>query len=554
MNYSACIFFTWVLNICTMTSSFAQMEITGNNLTPSAVHAIAINRLKIDVAESAWGRVEGSHQAVLTAARNGQLIYGLNLGVGLNKDRKIFDSKNLTEEGKEASEKFNLDLLRSHSIARGRVCSVEVVRAAMVVRLNCILNGSTGCHPYCAEYLHQFINRGIHPLIRSSGSVGESDNTVLPAIGLAMAGEGKVEYQGKICDALEALKNEGLKPLKPYAKDALSILSSNAYSAGRACITLVETKTALQASIRVYALSLEGLNGNLAPLAASVHKVRPFSENEHMAAHIRKILKKSYLYQPSSNRAHQDPLSFRDAVQIFGMAKRKLKEANSQLSIQINSSDDNPSVLFVEKDEIDDEIKRYASGAPTGSLLKIVVPTSNFEPISWTVDIESLSIGLAHVSRASANRILRMGDPKITGLSRFLAVSENQQGFGTVPNLVAAIQTEIRALATPVSLDGMVVAGGIEDVSTNAPLAVQRLRGIVDKLNILTGIELVVATQAIDLRNKDNNIVLGTHTKKLYKMFRDEVKIYDGQTALSHHFDKAEKFVERFSWSIKDTR
>jgi len=53
-------------------------------------------------------------------------------------------------------------------------------------------------------------------------------------------------------------------------------------------------------------------------------------------------------------------------------------------------------------------------------------------------------------------------------------------------------------------LDNFARAGNIEDVPTNAPRTVQRVRTQIDTLSYILGIEMMQAAQAIDLRWQKN--------------------------------------------------
>jgi len=80
-------------------------------------------------------------------------IYGLNRGVGLDKDREIFKKGEIDPEVRKISERFNKDPLYSHSAGVAPEASEEVVRAAMLVRLNTMLLGRTGVREFSAGYL-----------------------------------------------------------------------------------------------------------------------------------------------------------------------------------------------------------------------------------------------------------------------------------------------------------------------------------------------------------------------------------------------------------------
>lgn len=75
----------------------------------------------------------------------------------------------------------------------------------------------------------------------------------------------------------------------------------------------------------VYALSLEGLNGNVAPFLEESVKLRPFPQLLLTAKDLRELLKGSYLWENSSKRALQDPLSYRDGVYQIAALESSLK-------------------------------------------------------------------------------------------------------------------------------------------------------------------------------------------------------------------------------------
>lgn len=164
-------------------------------------------------------------------------VYGLNRGVGLNKDKTIFKGNVLTSQVRKESEQFNINDIYATSAAVGLNAPRDVVRAAMVARLNTLLLCNAGVQPAVAEMFAAFLNNDITPIFPSGGSVGEADITILAHIGLAMTGRGNVFYKGKQMPANEALKKANLQPLHLYAKDALSIFSSNAYTAWMAGLT-----------------------------------------------------------------------------------------------------------------------------------------------------------------------------------------------------------------------------------------------------------------------------------------------------------------------------
>ena len=54
------------------------------------------------------------------------------------------------------------------------------------------------------------LNRHIHPVLPSRGSIGEADIGILAHVGLAMMGEGDVIVDGRRVKAGDALRQAGL--------------------------------------------------------------------------------------------------------------------------------------------------------------------------------------------------------------------------------------------------------------------------------------------------------------------------------------------------------
>ncbi|MEQ9370375.1 MAG: aromatic amino acid ammonia-lyase [Coleofasciculus chthonoplastes F3-SA18-01] len=528
----------------------SAVVLTGNDLTIDDVVGVARRGMSVQATPEALDRVRRSHQLLLLAASQDQPIYGLNRGVGLNKDRSIFEGDTLSAEARQASEQFNANLLRSHSAGMKPELSEEVVRAVMLARVNTMLLGRTGVSQEVVQMYLDLINRRIHPVVPSRGSVGQADITILPHIGLAMMGEGEVIFEQRRMEAREALAKAGLQPIRPYAKDALSIVSSNAYSAGMGVLVIHDIERMLETADRVFALSLEGLNGNVAPLLQSTHDVRPYSGQGYTAGKIRDYLQGSYLWQPHQERSLQDPLSFRTASQVHGAARDALDFLKQQIKIQLNSSDDNPAVILSES--VSDNSPEVALGytVRTETVSGMVVPSANFEPLPWVVGFEMVGIALNHVAYNSCYRTIKLGTDHFTHLSRFLSPDDNSIAFGTIQKSYTSLCTEVRSLSQPVSVDYFSVAGEIEDHATNAPFVVQRVANIVDNLYYILGMELLHGTQAIDLRLRSNpNLSLGRGSRTLYGAYRQAVPFLDRDRTLTIDIQKSYDFLTSFTGS-----
>ena len=504
----------------------APLELTGQPLGVEQVVAVAAGLQPVSVQPAARARVTQGFEVVLAAARAGMPVYGLTTGVGWNKDRQaLVKNGALDPDLLMASQHFNIGTLRAHAAAVGSWLPDDAVRAAMVLRLNLLLSGAAGVQPAVADQYAAFLNAGITPLVPARGSIGEADILQSSHIGLALAGEWQVRWRGERLPAAVALQRAGLKPVQLVGKDFLSIIGDNSLMLGRAALVLHGARQWLDRETVVFALSLEGLNGNVAPFLEASVAARPRPGFVAAAAQLRNALAGSALWQADDARPLQDPLSFRTMPHVLGNARAALEAAEDEFAFESAHSGDNPQVVL--------SAGTLASGGATTASASqaarylvpgtsaAIVPAASFEALPVVAALERLSLALAHVASSVASTVYRFENPEITHLPRFLTAPGNPgHGFGAVQKSVAALTTEIRSLALPVSLDEATLAGNIEDKTNNAPLTVQRLQEIVDLLYPLASLQLLHAAQAVDLRP---GFKQGRQTQALQRAYRARV-------------------------------
>ena len=133
-----------------------------------------------------------------------------------------------------------------------------------------------------------------------------------------------------------------------------------------------------------------------------------------------------------------------------------------------------------------------------------LVSVGNFEVAALATALDLARLVVAQVLTSAAERAVKLLQAPLTGLP---------EGLGEYPGLaesalselgiaVQAIAAEARLLAQPVSLElvSTTQAEGIEDRTTMAPLAARRLSEQVALGRRVLSIELLLATQACDLR------------------------------------------------------
>ena len=530
-------------------SANATVTLTGKTLTQDEAWRVAEGE-EVVIAPEALKQVTDSNRLVMTAARQGVEIYGLTVGVGLNKDHKLFEaSGEMTETARQASIDFNRNILRSHSVGYGAHLPKETARLAMVVRLNTLLTGRSGAQPYVAELYRDFLNKGITPVIPTRGSIGDADITLASHVGSVMMGEWRAEVDGKVVSGAEALRMKGIRPLVPEGKDGLAILSTNSVGIAMTMSAMREMRRVLELSPVVYGLTLEGMNGNVAPFLAQTVKSHPLAGLSEAATEMRATLKGSYLWEKDPTRALQDPLSFRTTIYTISEAKRALNDLDELVNVQINSSDDNPGVILNASKE-DLESSQVAQYFVKGEGLEgAIIPSANFEPLPIAIAAERAAIALGHVAHNSLHRTLRLDEDRFSGLSRYLAGPNNTAGhsFGATEDSMVSIYAENVELANPVSLASTPVEGNIEDSASNLPRVANRLERSASNLIDLYAMEMLHNTQAIDLRKmKRSDVKLSEKTQALYDAYRKVVPFVEKDRIFSEDLDAGIKLLKSY--------
>jgi len=541
------LFLLTILTVAVFSAQTVMAEtviLNGRTATYKDIVAIA-DGSKVSINKKALKRVNRSFETLIKAAEEGHMIYGLTTGVGMNKDRKMVDlSGKLTPAVIDASKTFNKGLIKAHCGGVGDPLDVKTTRAVMAVRLNNMLYGGSGVQEDIVLLLRDMLNNNITPILPSNGSIGMADITILGHLGLAMIGDGKVVYQGKIMPADTALKAAGLKPVVLFGKDALATLSSNAFSSAIALLAMADLEQLIDISKLLFAISLEGLNGNVVPFSVEATKLRPYKYFITVSEDLREILKGSYLWNNNDERSLQDPLCYRDTPYFIAALAQSFDELNTALTIQLNSSDDNPGVLIsgASKGKRDAESKIQVSSGGA------VVPTANFDPVIWVLALEKMSIALGANSNISTQRTVDIGNDYFTKLVRWLSTENAVYGFGAMQKPIATLNAENLFLSNPAMLHNVSLAGNIEDISTNAPLVANKVQKQIDNLFQIYGIEMIHAAQAIDLRikMKKDGFFMSPTTEKMFKEFRKKVKFLDVDRPLTDDFQSAYIFLKTY--------
>src|SRR5271157_6036380 len=164
------------------------LHINGNDLTLDDVCAVVYEWRPVMLEPEARMAVDRARAVVEDLVVNDRVGYAVTTGVGQLSDVRI---------PPDHIRQLQINLLRSHAMGVGKPLSESVSRAMMLLRANSLAKGCSGVRGVVIDTLCEMLNRGIHPVIPSQGSVGSSgDLAPLSHLGLVLIGEGEAIYHG----------------------------------------------------------------------------------------------------------------------------------------------------------------------------------------------------------------------------------------------------------------------------------------------------------------------------------------------------------------------
>ena len=448
--------------------------LNGNTLTLEELVRVADHFERVELADDAARRVDRARVVVDRQAAGDVPVYGINTGFGALAETTIARDELTT---------LQVNLLRSHAAGVGEPLPSRAVRATMVLRANVLAKGFSGIRRSTLDQLLALLNRGVHPIVPSRGSVGASgDLAPLAHLALVLIGEGEatVGDDGVRRAGHEALAAVGLTPVALAAKEGLALINGTQPSAAVAGLAAAGAERLARAADIAAALSVDGLRGSVRPFDVRIHDARPYAGQRVSAGNFRRLLDGSGI-----NKSHehcgrvQDAYSLRCAPQVHGAARDALAFARTILETEANSATDNPMV-FADDGEI--------------------VSGGNFHgaPVAIAADLQA--IALAQLATISERRSDRLVNPALSELPAFLTPRSGlQSGYMMAQVTAAALASELKKLAQPASVDTIPTSANREDhVSMSMGAALKAARALELSTRVIA-IEILFACQALDL-------------------------------------------------------
>ncbi|WP_063761298.1 aromatic amino acid ammonia-lyase [Streptomyces sp. NRRL B-1347] len=481
-------------------SAASHLELDGTALSPRAVAAAARRDgrgTRVTLTPAAVKQMQSSVDLKETLLAQEVPIYAVTTGFGDSCVRQISPDK---------AHELQRNLVLYHLNGVGPTAVPAVARATMLIRANALAKGVSAIRPQAVTTLLKCLSRDVLPLIPERGSVGASGDLVpLCYLAAALIGEGQVLHRGTTRPALDALREEGIEPLRLAPKEGIALINGTSFAAGYAVLAAADARELAFVAELATAMTLEALHGNASALHPFVHENKPHPGQVSSARSIRALLAGSRLATSFDeilvrrerlggrgylqlNERIQDKYSVRCAPQIIGIVRDTLDWTERWLGTEINSATDNP--LF----DVDE------SGLHLGG---------NFYAGHVGQSMDSLKTAVAGLANLLDRQLALVVDEKFNeGLPPNLVAARRpddpeaglHHGFKGMQIAASAVTAEALKQTGPVSVFSRSTEAHNQDIVSMGTISARDARTVNGLVREVAAIHLLALAQAVELR------------------------------------------------------
>ena len=288
------------------------IELTGHTLTIEQLVAIAEHGAKIAISDEAMQRAADSFGLMLEAQHEGIPVYRFNRMAGSGRE-----TVSMTGDPDTTENKAKLDARHDNSapaIGQGAFAGFgedipeeAIGRAMLAVNANVVTYEAAS--PGYIKGIVELLNHGVIPAIHWRGAIGEADFVPVAAV---MTGRGFAYFKGVRMTSAQALQKAGLKAIHMEGNDE-ALGTTSALTAGLAALIVSDARDLIEWHDLIWAMDLDGMNGNVGPLTMPIQTTRPFPWANYAASAVLQMLKGGYLFN-DERRIVQDAESLRATV------------------------------------------------------------------------------------------------------------------------------------------------------------------------------------------------------------------------------------------------